>query len=539
MPDYIFMLESRLSPEQLQALNQIQQEAQELSLNLYLVGGAVRDLMTGSPIRDLDFVVEGNPLRLAKRMENRGVRRLAVDPDQRTAELLLADGVSLSVEMARNEFYPAPGKPAQVSPAPILEDLRRRDFTVNAMGISLNPGSRGLLLDPTNGLADIEGRELRVLHNYSFVHDPLRLLRLVRFSARLGFRPEPRTKELFETALERDFQDFIPADALGREAAQIAREENAVAVLKALADYGLLEVVHPLLQKRKPDYDGLAKLQKYCQLAATADYRLDTLGLALHYILRRMKPRLQKQLLGKLGLKKAELKQVLGLEKEARRWVKLLGRRRSLGPRQVYQLLDPVPVEMLVFVLAEYSDKQKVQAKIYNFLFKYRPLRQRLPVRELQLMGVQPGPKFDQILEKYFEATLDGKLRNRPQQLRYLRALAGLPKTSPKPVKKEKEKEKEKEKKPAAPPPADLSRLSRAQSREAAPREAKPPAAAPAKPAPEAAIQATKPATKPPAPPAAPPAKPKAKQPPARPAKPKRAPARSSSKKPKKKSCRR
>lgn len=521
MPDYIFMLESRLSPEQLQALNQVQQEAQELSLNLYLVGGAVRDLMTGSPIRDLDFVVEGNPLRLAKRMESRGVRRFAADSDHRTAELLLADGVSLSVEMARNEFFQSPGRPSQVSPAPILEDLRRRDFTVNSMGISLTPGSRGLLLDPTNGFADIESRELRVLHNYSFVHDPLRLLRLVRFSTRLGFRPEPRTKDLFDTALERDFQDYIPPDALGREVAQIAREENGVAVLKALADYELVAVFHPLLQKRKPDYDGLAKLQKYCQQAAAAGYKLDTVGLALHYILRRLTPRLQKQLLGKFGLKKAESKQVLGLDKEARRWVKLLGRRRTIGPRQIYQLLDPAAVEMLVFILAEYSDKQKVQAKIYNFLFKYRPMRQRLPVRELQLMGVQPGPKFDQILDKYFEAQLDGKLRSRPQQLRYLRALAGLPKTAAKPVKKEKEKEKEKDKKPGA---------------ATAPADAKQPVAVPAKPAPEAAPPEAKAPARPAAPLPAPPTKPPARKPPAKPA---RTSARRPSKKPKKKSRRR
>ena len=520
MPDYIFMLESRLSPEQLQALNQIQQEAQELSLNLYLVGGAVRDLMTGSPIRDLDFVVEGNPLRLARKLEAGGVRRLLLDPDNRTAEMVLADGVSLSIEMARTEFYQAPGKPAQVSPASILEDLRRRDFSANAMGISLTPGSRGLLLDPTNGLADIENRELRVLHNYSFVHDPLRLLRLVRFTSRLGFRPEPRSKELFDTALERNYQDYITPEALGREVAQIAREENVVAVLKAIAEYELLEVLHPLLQKRKPDYDGLAKLQKYCQQAAGAGYRLDPVNLALHYMLRRLKPRLQKQLLAKLGLKKAEVKQVLGMDKETRHWVKLLGRRRTMSPRQVYQLLDPLPVELLLFILAEYSDKKRIQAKIYNFLFKYRPLRQRLPVRELQLMGVQPGPKFDQILEKYFEAQLDAKLRSRPQQLRYLRTLAGLPKPSPKPVKKEKEKEKEK--KPALAPHA----------------ETKPLASSPAKPVADPAPAEAKPVAKPSAPPppskAAPPKKALA-----RPAQPPHRAAKRTAEKPKKKSLRR
>src|SRR3989338_2332686 len=162
MPDYIFMLESRLSPEQLKALNRVQQAAQDAGMNVYLVGGAVRDLMTGSPIGDLDFTLEGNPLRLARRL-------------------------------AGNEFFHQPGKPPEVRPASVMEDLRRRDFSINAMGISLTPGSRGLLLYPTNGLADIQSRELRLLHNYSFLHDPVRLLRLVRFTTRLGFRPEART----------------------------------------------------------------------------------------------------------------------------------------------------------------------------------------------------------------------------------------------------------------------------------------------------------------------------------------------------------
>lgn len=463
MPDYIFMLESRLSPEQLQVLNQLQQDAQELSLNLYVVGGAVRDLMTGSPIRDLDFVVEGNPLRLVRRLEAGGVRRVEIDVGQRSAELVLAEGVSLSLEMARNQFFQAPGRPPQVSPAPILEDLRRRDFSANAMGISLTPGSRGLLLDPTNGLADIANRELRVLHNYSFVHDPLRLFRQVRFCSRLGFRPEARTRELFTTALERGYQSYIQPAALGRELEQIAREANAVAVLKQLAEHQLLAVLHPLLQKRKPDYEGLAKLQKYRQHAVEAGYRLDPFRLVLHYLLRRLKPRVQKQFFRKLGLKTAEVKGVLGLAKEARQLVALLQRGRALSPRQVYRLLTPIAVELLVFVLAEFSARKKIQAKIYNYLFKYRPLHNRLPVRELQLMGVPPGPKFDQILEEYFEAQLDGKLRGRAQQLRFLRKLAGVPKPSPK-------REKKKERVKKAPPPS-----AGAEPRRPAPGERKPP----------------------------------------------------------------
>jgi len=489
MPDYIFMLESRLSPEQLKALNRVQQAAQDAGLNVYLVGGAVRDLMTGSPIRDLDFTLEGNPLRLARRLAGDDAQRLDLNERRQTAELVLADGVRLSLEAARNEFFRQPGKPPEVRPAPVMEDLRRRDFSVNAMGISLTPGSRGLLLDPTNGLADLESRELRLLHNYSFLHDPVRLLRLVRFATRLGFRPEARTKELFETALARDYQDYILPEALGREAEEIAREENSIAGLKALAERELLAVFHPHLQKRKPDYDGLAKWQKYRQLAEAAGYRFDPVAAAFYYLRRRLKSAAQKRLLRNLALKKDQIKQALGLEREAKKILKLLARQRTGGPRQTYALLTPVPVGLLVFVLAEYSHKQKIQSKIYNYLFKYRPLRGRLPVRELQLMGVPPGPKFDQILEKYFEAQLDGKLRGRADQLRFLRKLAGLPKPKPAPAPKPKKPAK-------GAKPAPLGGAEGA---------APPAAAAPAKPPAAAAKPAA--AAPPPAQPVKPPAK--------------------------------
>ncbi len=500
MPDYIFMLESRLSPEQLEVLNRVQQEAQDLSLNLYLVGGAVRDLMSGSPIRDLDFAAEGNPSRLVRRLQSGAARRVETDELRHSSEMVLANGVSLNLGMARNELFRQPGRPPDVRPASIMEDLRRRDFSINAMGISLTPGSRGLLLDPTNGLADIDSRQLRVLHNYSFLHDPIRLLRLVRFSTRLGFRPDARTQELFEAGLERGYQDYIEAEALGLEAEQIAQEDNAVAVLKALAEYELLAVFHRLLQKRAPDYAGLAKLQKYRRQALEAGYRVDALAIALHYIRRRLPSRAQKALLRNLALNKQQLQEVLQLEAEAKHLAQQLGRQRSLSPRQIFHLLENVPVERLVFVLAEYSHKQKIQYKIYNYLFKYRPLLKKLPVRELQLMGVPPGPKFQEILDKFFEATLDGKMRGRPQQLRFLRKLAGLPKPKPEPKPKKSAKKPAKEE--TAPAPA-------AEAKPAPPVHPAPPAEKLAKKSPATEKPPAAPAKTPPAKPVAKPKKPK------------------------------
>jgi len=440
--------------------------------------------------------------------------RLDLDERRQCAELALADGVRLSLEAARNEFFHQPGRPPDIKPASIMEDLRRRDFSVNAMGISLSAASRGLLLDPTNGLADLESRQLRVLHNYSFLHDPVRLLRLLRFASRLGFRPEQRTRELFDTALARDYPDTIQPEGLGREVENILREENAVAVLKALAERELLAALHPILQKRKPDYDGLAKLQKYRRQAEEAGYRADPFYSGLHYLCRRLKSAAQKRLLRNLALKKDQIKQALAWDREARKVLKLLGRQRSAGPRQTYHLLGPVPVERLVFILAEFSSRKKLQSKVYNYLFKYRPLRAQLPVRELQLMGVPPGPKSDQILEKYFEAQLDGKLRSRTDQLRFLRKLAGIPKPKPAPPKPKKEKKGKKEAKPAPAAPEKAP---------AATPEAKPTAA----PAP-APISAAKPA-----PPAAPAEKKKAEKLPAKKTRPKK-PGKKSPKKVKK-----
>ncbi len=436
MPDYIFMLQSRLSPEQWQILTQVQSVAQTIPVNLYLVGGAVRDLLTGSPIRDLDFAVEGNVVKFIRAFGEREIKQTSADESLGAVELLFTNGVTASVEMARSEVYSKPGAKPEVKAAPILDDLRRRDFSINAIGISLNPGSRGLLLDPTNGLADIENRQIRVLHNYSFVHDPTRILRLVRFATRLNFRLDPRTQALFELALQKKYYQLIAPATARREMTQLTAENNPITILKAWQSHGLLAVFQPRLQKRDPDYDGLSKLQKYRQAAFVAGYQLDSFYPVLHYLLKRLRGREQHSLLRNLGLKKSEADRALNLEYEASKVVKLLGRQRKLRPRQIYDLLTPIPLELLIFILAKFSQKKKIQAKVYNYLFKYRPLHRQLPVRELELLGVPRGPKFDEILEQFFYARLEGKLRSRAEQIRFLRKLVGVGKPPKKAAKK-------------------------------------------------------------------------------------------------------
>ena len=172
MADYIYTMELRLTPNQQKGVTLVQDIARAAGMNVYLTGGAVRDIISGHPIRDLDFTVQGNPLKLQKELERAGSVIGGSDEDLHVVYATLPGGVRAEISSARIERYEKTGKPPIISPATIIEDLRRRDFTVNAMALSLNPGSRGLLMDPFNGAADIEAKLLRILHNYAFVEDP-------------------------------------------------------------------------------------------------------------------------------------------------------------------------------------------------------------------------------------------------------------------------------------------------------------------------------------------------------------------------------
>ncbi|MGA8269302.1 MAG: hypothetical protein WB787_16190, partial [Candidatus Acidiferrales bacterium] len=217
MPDYMFLLESRLSPEQRAALVRVQELARAQDSNVYLTGGAVRDLISGMPIRDLDFTVEGNPQRIVRELEKGGARVLSENEHLRHYEIIFAGDADGSISAARDDFYERPGAKPDIRWSTVMEDLRRRDFSLNAIAISLNPASRGLLLDPTNGLADLEKREVRSLSIHAFTNQPIRLMRILRYCVRMDFKQESRTQEWFDLAMGRGLHEHLDGRAVGRE----------------------------------------------------------------------------------------------------------------------------------------------------------------------------------------------------------------------------------------------------------------------------------------------------------------------------------
>src|ERR1700739_3597048 len=213
MADYIYTMELRLTPDQMKGVGLVQDVVRAAGMNLYLTGGAIRDIISGFTIRDLDFTVQGNPLKLQKDFERAGAKLAGHDEDVRTLFLVLPGSVRAEIGMARTENYEKFGKPPIIAPASIQEDLRRRDFTVNAMALSLNEGSRGLLLDPFNGVANIEAKVLRILQNYSFGEEPSRLTGATPFAARFHWPMEERTQQRYDSAKENKYIEHVSKSA--------------------------------------------------------------------------------------------------------------------------------------------------------------------------------------------------------------------------------------------------------------------------------------------------------------------------------------
>jgi tRNA nucleotidyltransferase (CCA-adding enzyme) len=443
MPDYMFLLESRLSPEQRAAMMRVQELAAALSFNVYLTGGTVRDLITGASLRDLDFTVEGNPSKLARELEKGGAKILSEDERLRHVEILFAGDCEGSISAARDDHYVRPGTRPEIRWSTIMEDLRRRDFSLNAIAISLNPASRGLLLDPTNGLSDIERGEVRALIIHSFTNQPARLLRLLRFSARMGFKPEQRTQEWFELAIERDLHHTIALEDAGAELRAVAREERPAVVLKAWEQHDLLEAIHPGLAKRRPDYEAISRLMKVREDLFTAGFRPRVSTPMMLAILGRLKDREQGNLLSKLGFRSAESQMILGFPEKAWDAQKELVGRKMNAPVDAFHFLEEIPMEQTAYLMAE-SNKSAALSKIRAYLHKWRPIRIALPSvgNELEALGLPRGAKFDVIVEQVFAMQLTGRGKTVDEREKILRKLSGI---------KEPPKKKEKEKKSGKP----------------------------------------------------------------------------------------
>ena len=411
MSDYMFVLENHLNAEQSRVLADVQTWAKDANVSLFLTGGAMRDMLAGFPIRDLDFTIEGPVLKLSKALvQQTGAEIVGTDELRKRLELRFPAGVSAEIGMARQEHYAKPGSKPQVQAASIHEDLRGRDFTINAIALSLNRASRGLLIDPTNGLADIELKEIRAAYNYALYDDPSRMLRLIRFKVRLGYTIAERTLRQYHNAREAGLEAKITPEALGAELRNIAEEANAGEILHELEQEKLLPLFSPALQGPKLNLPGFAKLQKARQMVPFgAEFPVHNLGLFLYLVMEKLAPKERTALIQTAGLDKDDLSAWHKLEPAAKKLEAQLKSSSFQRASRLYALLMKTPGEQILFLMIK-STERLVNDRIKNYLQKYLPMAMEVSDADVTAeSGIELGsPKFrkakDEIIAKRLDA---------------------------------------------------------------------------------------------------------------------------------------
>jgi tRNA nucleotidyltransferase/poly(A) polymerase len=413
MSDYMFMLESHLSQAQNFVIAEVQRQMARLQINVFLTGGALRDMLAGLPVRDLNFTLEGSPARLLKALEkDSGVRLLNSDDARKSYEIVFPNGVLAELSMARVEKFTKPGAPPKVVPATIHEDLRGRDFTINALAISLARGSRGLLLDPTNGLSDFALRELRTTSSHTLSDEPSRLLKLVTLQARLGFTLDERTRQQYQRAREAQLEQHIPAEALRREIIKIGEEFNPLPILETLDRESLLNLYFPGFTGAKLNPNGFAKLIKFRGLVPFgAQLKEDRFITFLHTISEKWTPKDKQTFVKNCKLSKREADAWKNLPTRAKSLENTLKSPKLQKASLVYQALEPVPAE-IIFALLASSSQRLVQDRIKNYFQKYLPTALEVTPDTIAAEGLDPASPKGIALRKQLIATrLDARPR--------------------------------------------------------------------------------------------------------------------------------
>jgi hypothetical protein len=352
--------------------------------------------------------VQGNALKLKKELEKAGAIITGDNETMQQVFVRFPGSVRMEVGSTLSVDYPKPGKPA-VKPAAILEDLRRRDFTANAMALSLNEGSYGLLMDPLNGVADIENREFRLVSNYGFIEDPVRMVRAARFTARLGWQMEEKTKARYETGKTEGYISAMSAFLRGYEAEEIVHEEDPLRVMRGLEAEGWMKKLAPAWTSAKANVGELEKLreaQMQLQMqgvvadSSAAQFPLLTAKLGKKDVseLKRSFPR------------KGFVAEIDGLEREGKRFAADLGSKQAATPSAAWKLLMSARPEAVLW--AAYSTKNAaLQAKFKAFYTEWPQARQKIPYTLMQEMRIIPDlAGFDELVEKIFFELMDGKL---------------------------------------------------------------------------------------------------------------------------------
>ena len=423
---------NRLPARHLQVLRQVGRLADERGLSVFLVGGVVRDLLLRRKTWDLDLTVERDGIAFARLVADRHRAGLAEFERFATSRLVFKDGLKMDIATTRRDSYAQPTALPNVEPASIREDLYRRDFTINAMAIQLNAAQFGLLHDPYGGRHDLKARTIRLLHAGSFQDDPTRIFRAIRFEQRFGFHLEGETASLLAQAASTNVIQQLSGPRLRNEILLLFAERDPVCMIARLAKINLLRFLH-----RRLSYGTNVKRVVTAVPRALAwwarrfpDSQIDRPILYLMALSSESNPLVVATMIRRLALSREQAKNVtVGGGRIDRARKRLIGAR-AMRPSQVYRLLADFSDEVLVLLLARQLARRHMpqlsllKRQLVSYV-KNRVVKTSLTGRDLQAMGLKPGPQYKTILSKLLDARIDGVIATEADERAFVQKQLG------------------------------------------------------------------------------------------------------------------
>jgi tRNA nucleotidyltransferase (CCA-adding enzyme) len=418
----------RLPRGRLSLLRELGTLADERGMSLYLVGGVVRDLLLKRRNWDLDMTVEGDGVAFAYVVADRYGTGLAIFERFATARLVLPSGIKLDIASTRRESYAKPAALPDVAPASLKEDLYRRDFTMNAMAIQLNAAHFGQLHDPYGGQRDLKVKTIRVLHEGSFVDDPTRIFRAIRFLQRFGFRLESETARLLKEAAATDLVQQLSGPRLCNEILCLFGEPDPGKLIRSLAKLRLLRFLHPRLRYTK-------KVQRLVWALPRALIWWETHCLSLPIdpplvylmaLLGGAEPSVVQAVVARLMLSKEQAGKVLVSGKRLETIACKAARIMEWKSSEFYHLLFAVPDEALVLSLAMVGNQRatlrRLRRRVLEYVTRLRTVTSKLRGDDLLRMGLKTGPEVGALLTRLLDARLDGMVKTKRDERAFVRA---------------------------------------------------------------------------------------------------------------------
>lgn len=394
--------------------------AEEKNFRVYLVGGFVRDLLLGVENFDVDLVVEGDGISFARYLVRRLGGKVTAHKRFGTAVATLPDGIKIDIATARKEFYEFPAALPTVEKSSLREDLYRRDFTINAMAVRLNPKRYGELVDFFGGWKDLKERTVKVLHNRSFIEDPTRIFRAIRFQGRYGFSMDRNTERLALDALKVKIFKRLSKQRMREEIIAILSEPEPKNAILRLDKFRILKLIHPkirLSQEIKKDlqivkaiFSGFASLLKEEAGERWIIYFL--------ILVQKLSILEVKNLCNNFRFSREESRKIIRDGKSLRETIRKL-KKSELKSSSLYRTLKGLPVEVLLFIVLKAKSKL-VEKRAYQYLTRMRKVRVHTTGDKLKKMGYKQGPLFKKILQELLWAKLDGIVNSPSSETKFV-----------------------------------------------------------------------------------------------------------------------